>query len=65
MMQLNECLAGPMGKLIRVVLDLDFAIQVGIGPPLTAIMYTEFLLLRQFAEERMRWQIEESKKPHG
>jgi hypothetical protein len=59
---LSEYLASPGGLLIQAVLAIDFALQAGISVPLERILYPEFLLLRQLAEERNRYQAEEMKK---
>jgi len=59
---LQQFLASPAGALIRVLLDLDFAIQLGVQVSLREIPYTMFLLLRQLAEERDKYQAEEIRK---
>lgn len=56
---LNNYLASPAGYLLQVVVDLDFALQAGVTIRLADILYPEFLLLRQLAEERSKHEIEE------
>jgi len=60
--QLQRHLGSPVGQLISLVIDLDAALQVGITLRLSDVTFTEFLLLRQIAEERDRAQVEEMKK---
>jgi hypothetical protein len=59
---LAEYLASPGGRLISVVIDLDFALQAGMSVDLGQVPYPEFLLLRQLIEERDKFQIEEMEK---
>ena len=59
---LRAYLESPGGQLVSVVINLDFALQAGITVPLSAIPYTEFLLLRQLADERMEYEKEQLKK---
>jgi hypothetical protein len=58
---LDEYLASPDGQLMSVVFDLDFALQSGMPVSLNQILFPEFLLLRQLADERAKYQIEEMK----
>jgi hypothetical protein len=44
---------------VGIVVDLDFAIQAGIGVGLDRITYPEFLLLRQLADERAAYEKEQ------
>jgi hypothetical protein len=62
LMLLNEYLESPGGRLISVVIDLDFSIQTGIPVRLDEITYPEFLVLRQLNEERQRFEVEEMKR---
>jgi hypothetical protein len=50
------------GQLISLVIDLDFAIQLGMDVPLSQITYPEFLMLRQLSEERHKFEAEEQKR---
>jgi len=50
---------------MSVVIDLDFALQAGITIPLSRIPYHVFLLLRQLADERTRYETEQLRKPPG
>jgi hypothetical protein len=59
---LQRYLASPGGLLVQIVIDLDFALQAGVTLRLADIPYPEFLLLRQLAEERDRYQAEEIRK---
>jgi len=59
---LSDFLESPGGRLISVVLDLDYAIQVGIAVRMDQISYMEFLLLRQLSEERSKFETEEIRK---
>ena len=61
---LREYLESAGGQWISVVIDLDYAIQAGIRIDLSNILYPEFLLLRQLAEERNRHESDELKKSH-
>ena len=58
---LREYLSGPIGQLFQVTVDLDFAIQAGIQVRLSEISYPAFLLLRQLAEERSKFEQEQIK----
>jgi hypothetical protein len=60
--RLAEYLASPGGRLISVVIDLDFSLQAGIKVDLGEISYAEFLLLRQLIEERDKFQVEEMER---
>lgn len=60
--RLLEYLGSPGGQLISLVIDLDCAIQMGIDVPLREITYPEFILLRQLAEERQKFEAEEQKR---
>lgn len=60
--KLGDYLASPAGRLIANVIDLDFALQRGIGVELNTIPYVEFMMLRQLSEERDRYQEEQMKK---
>jgi hypothetical protein len=64
---LDEYLAKGGGQLIGQVIDLDFALQAGVTISSSEITYQEFLLLRQLADERQRYQEETMKKAsrHG
>jgi hypothetical protein len=59
---LMDYLNSPGGYLISLVIDLDYAIQVGVHVPLSEITYPEFLLLRQLSEERQKFEAEEQKR---
>jgi len=59
---LSDYLESPGGRLISVVLDLDYAIQAGIAVRLDEISYLEFLLLRQLTEERNKFETEQIQK---
>lgn len=61
-MLLREYMSTPVGALLTLVINLDFAIQAGIPVPLDRIPYHEFLLLRTLFEERDAYQVEEMKK---
>lgn len=60
--KLLDYLGSPGGHLISLVVDLDFAIQLGIDIPMSDITYPEFLLLRQLGEERQKFDAEEHKR---
>jgi len=63
---LRDHLTSPRGRLIQQAVELDFAIQTGVTISLKEIPYPEFLLLRQIAEERNKYHVEEMKrKPEG
>jgi hypothetical protein len=59
---LSEYLGSPGGQMILAVIDLDFALQAGITVHLEDVSYPTFLLLRQLAEERDRYQADEIRK---
>jgi hypothetical protein len=59
---LSNYLASPSGQLILAVIDLDFALQAGITVTLPEIPYPMFLLLRQLADERDKYEAEEIRK---
>ena len=59
---LQDHLATPIGRLIGVAVDLDFALQAGVTVGLDRMTYAEFVLLRQIVEERDKYQAEEIKK---
>jgi hypothetical protein len=56
---LQSYLESPGGRLMSIVIDLDFALQAGIAVPLDSIPYPEFLLLRQLADERAEYEKEQ------
>jgi hypothetical protein len=62
---LSTYLASPCGQQILAVIDLDFALQAGFTVTLQEVAYPMFLLLRQLAEERDKYQAEEIRKPRG
>ena len=53
--------------MLSVVVDLDYALQAGMGTWFRKPSYLEFLLLRQLGEERHKLEIEqiEKKSTHG
>jgi hypothetical protein len=57
--RLNEYLASPAGALIVAAVDLDSALQLNIPVTLAQIPYHVFLLLRQLAAERAKYQTEQ------
>jgi hypothetical protein len=60
---LREYLESPGGRVMSVVIDLDFALQLpGSGIQLSQILYHEWVLIRQLAEERDKFQSEEMRK---
>ena len=59
---LHEYLASPAGLLISAVIDLHFALQMGVTVTLDEIPYPAFLMLRHLAEERDKYQAEEARK---
>jgi len=59
---LLEYLASPAGQMTQLTIDLDFALQAGITVRLDEIPYPIFLLLRQLADERDKFQAEEIRK---
>jgi hypothetical protein len=63
--KLGEYLASPYGLRMSVVIDLDFALQVGFHLTLRDIDYRDFRLLRILAEERQKFEIEEMKQKSG
>jgi hypothetical protein len=62
---LNRTLASGVWRVVSTLVDVDFALQVGIRVDLERLTYLEFALLRIFTEERKRFENEESKKQHG
>lgn len=59
---LNEYLASPNAALLASVLDLDFALQVGMAVTMAEVPYPVFVLLRQLVEERDRFRQEEMER---
>jgi hypothetical protein len=59
---LRSYLETPGGRLMSIVIDLDFALQAGLAVTLDQISYPEFLLLRQLVEERDRHSSEQIQK---
>ena len=59
---LNEYLDSPEGALIQAVIDLDYALQMGVAVRLREIPYPSFLLLRQLIDEREKYKTEEIRK---
>jgi len=59
---LDDYLSTAPGQAINAVLDLDFALQIGVRIELKEIRYNEFLLLRILNEERNRHREEELKR---
>lgn len=59
---LREYLQSPVGQTVSAVIDLDFALQVGITVTLSQISFPAFLLLRQLADERRQYENEQIKK---
>lgn len=60
---LTDYLATPVGQLIAMVCNLDFALQAGITVDLRDVPYPEFVLLRQLTDERETHNAEQIKKP--
>lgn len=63
--KLAEYLDSPPGKRLAIVIDLDFALQVGFHLTLADVSFYEFRLLRLLAEERRNWESEEIRKNRG
>ena len=63
--KLRQYLASPYGLRLSVVIDLDFALQVGFHLTLNEIDYREFRLLRMLAEERQKFEIEQTRRSNG
>lgn len=59
---LQDFLESPRGQLISRVVDLEFALHVGIVIRQEDITYPEFLLLKQLHEERQKFEAEEIRK---
>lgn len=59
---LNAYLLSPPGQRIATVVDLDFALQLGIHVTLKDLSFPQFLILRVLAEERNKHTAEEMKK---
>jgi len=59
--RLSEYLASPLGQLLSCAIDMDFALQNHLMVTMADVPYHVFLLLRQLAEERDKYQIEEIK----
>ena len=59
---LQRYLTSPAGFLLQSVTELDFALQMGITITLEDTPYPMFVLLRQLAEERDKYQAEEIRK---
>jgi hypothetical protein len=56
---LNAYLQSPYGRMIQLVVDLDFALERRIVVTLGQMTYLEFQMLRLLGEEKQRWQNEE------
>lgn len=59
---LSRYLGSAEGRMMLGVFDLDFALQMGFRVTLADITYPEFLILRQFCEERMKYETEQIEK---
>lgn len=62
--KLAEYSASPLGHRLSVVLDLDFALQVGFHLTLRDVSYLDFRLLRILAEERKRFNEEDAQEKY-
>lgn len=60
--RLNAYLQSPCGRVIALVVDLDFALERRITVTLEQMSYQEFQLLRLLGEEKIRFQNEEIEK---
>ena len=60
---LNAYLQSPLGRVMQLVIDLDFALERGMVVTLHQMTYLEFLMLRVLGEEKQRLQNEDMEKP--
>lgn len=56
---LNSYLQSPYGRVIQLVVDLDFALERRMAVTLDQMTYLEFHMLRLLSEEKQRWENEE------
>jgi hypothetical protein len=59
---LNAYLQSPAGRVMQLVVDLDFALERRMTVTLEQVSYLEFQMLRVLGEEKVRWQTEEIEK---
>jgi hypothetical protein len=57
--KLNAYLQSASGRVIQLVVDLDFALERRMTVTLDQMTYLEFQMLRVLGEEKVRWQNEE------
>jgi hypothetical protein len=59
---LNQYLESPLGRLMLVAVDLEYALEAGFQVTLRDLSYLDFCLLRVLSQERARYQEEEIKR---
>lgn len=59
---LNCYLQSPLGRVMQLVIDIDFALERGMVVTLDQMSYLEFLMLRVLGEEKQRLQNEDIEK---
>jgi len=57
--KLDAYMQSPCGRVMQLVVDLDFALERHMTVGLDQVTYLEFQMLRLLGEEKNRWQNEE------